>query len=329
MNPLQTIKSTLKLILILILLILSLWFVFTNYYPCLEPLKYSIGTIDKSFKINKQKAVTVAKKAEKIWERSTGLNLLEYDQNAKLKLNFHYDQRQKNFDTAQRQERKINKSQKVIESKKNQYKSKLAKYNTQLIQYREIRTRYQQDSLQLNKEILYWNSNGGAPKDIYDDLQKQQNLLDNQYTHIKKIEDNLNTFAKQLELESQNLNTIIKNYNKTIDNFNNTFNKTKEFDQGDYDSGNINLYYFENQDDLIMLIAHEMGHALGLEHVQNKKSLMYYLMKDQNKKNFTLTKEDIEELNRVCHIEKKYSKIKKTYDFIKNTYSSLMKKVGF
>ena len=79
-------EKVLKFVLILIFLIWAWWFVFVNYYPCLEPLKYSIGRIDKSFNINQNQAVRIAKQAENIWEKSTHLNLLEYNPQAKAPL---------------------------------------------------------------------------------------------------------------------------------------------------------------------------------------------------------------------------------------------------
>ena len=36
------------------------------YYPCLNPISYSIGKIDKKFNLNKEEALSLSRKSENI-----------------------------------------------------------------------------------------------------------------------------------------------------------------------------------------------------------------------------------------------------------------------
>jgi len=49
-----------------------------------------------------------------------------------------------------------------------------------------------------------------------------------------------------------------------------------------------------------LALAHELGHTLGIGHVDNPQSVMYYLMGEQDLKNPHLTKEDLDALKNVC-----------------------------
>jgi predicted Zn-dependent protease len=53
----------------------------------------------------------------------------------------------------------------------------------------------------------------------------------------------------------------------------------KEFAGGEYvkDNGStlINIYQFENEDKLVRLLEHELGHAIGLDHLENPNDIMY------------------------------------------------------
>ena len=65
----------------------------------------------------------------------------------------------------------------------------------------------------------------------------------------------------------------------------------------------INIYQFQQKDDLKLTLAHELGHYLGFEHVSDSKAIMHYLIGDQDMKKLTLSPDDSEELSRVCKIE--------------------------
>jgi predicted Zn-dependent protease len=50
------------------------------------------------------------------------------------------------------------------------------------------------------------------------------------------------------------------------------------------------------------VLAHEFGHALGLDHVEDPQAIMYYLMDKQNIKDLKLTTDDINALKKGCNI---------------------------
>ena len=97
---------------------------------------------------------------------------------------------------------------------------------------------------------------------------------------------------QQLNQQVGELNQINNQLNQSIDQFNQRF-QARLFDKGLFNGRSINIYEFENQDDLRLVIAHELGHALGLAHTEvNSHALMYPILKDQNMHDFQLTLDD-------------------------------------
>jgi hypothetical protein len=60
----------------------------------------------------------------------------------------------------------------------------------------------------------------------------------------------------------------------------------------------IIIYSFEDRENLHRIVAHELGHALELEHVNTEDSIMYSINKGED---LRLSAEDKAELDRVCN----------------------------
>ena len=105
--------------------------------------------------------------------------------------------------------------------------------------------------------------------------------------------------ADQINDAGARNNQLVEGYNEDVAVFNNRFGGTREFTQGDYQGDHINVYQFRDRAELILVLAHELGHALQLEHVDNQASIMFYLMGEQPPQP-RLSAEDIEAFTLSC-----------------------------
>lgn len=224
--------------------------------PCATPKTFRIGNVDPRFDISKTQLIQDADEAASAWKNSQEMILLQYDPNAAMPINMIYDQRQA-------LNSQINNLNNQVTQQKNSLKPEISDYEQQVAQFK-------QKSDALNQQIQYWNSKGGAPQNIYNSLNSQQQALQQQATQLQQE-------ANQLNQSTDQYNAQISQLNQKVDTFNTVLSSTPE--EGEFiqdgTSEQIDIYITNSQRELIHTLAHEMGHSLGLGHNSNPDSIMY------------------------------------------------------
>jgi len=274
-----------------------------NLKPCDTPLQYSIGRFDTQFGLSQEDFKSDIVEAGSVWEKVLGRKQFIYNPNASFKINLIYDERQ--LETIQKQkddfglsavENDFKKLDSDFNLFKAQYDQRVATYESDLVAYKNKKSAY-------DAEVANWNNKGGAPKDIFQSLETERQYLNSEAQRLNTEASSINNLTAQLNTLLQERNAKATEYNTVAASYNKKYNQTSEFNQAEYTGKEINVYQFSNKQDLILALTHELGHALGMNHVENPKSIMYYLTGVNASTSPTPTAEDLAELNRVCKIK--------------------------
>lgn len=271
--------------------------------PCRSPVTYALGTIDARFGISRATLIADLEEAEAVWEKSSGKNLFEYKgDGGDIEVNFVYDYRQQASDRMAASGIRIDKSRASFDALKAQYDSRAARIASAKAALNAAVAAYESRYQAYNAEVAKWNRQGGAPPAAYDRLQAEKAALGAEAQKIKSQENALNADIETLNAMGTSLNKLIAELNLNVDRYNQAGASTGgEFEEGAYvseaGSQRIDIYEYSNHTELVRVLAHELGHALGLGHVEDAEAIMY---KVNRGKKLTLAQDDITELNAVC-----------------------------
>jgi hypothetical protein len=271
--------------------------------PCSKPIEYAIGVIDPNFGISLDQFVQDSALAEKVWENPSGRELFKYNPDAKLKINLIFDERQQESNEADMLENNLQKLDTVHDSTIQKYNSLSITYKNKLQSYNDNKAEYEKKLSSYNKEIKKINSQGQVSQNDYDKLSKERTAIENAFKDLEKLRQELNALAVKTNQTAKEENTIVSQYNANVGTYQSKFGGSMEFEKGVFDGENINIYQFKENSDLEMTIIHEMGHALGINHLSNPDSIMYYLIGEQDLDNPKLTSEDLDALKDICQIK--------------------------
>lgn len=249
--------------------------IFDSMHPCDKPITYRVDTVDPQFNLSRDKFVADVHEAAKIWNSQIGKNLFSYDAGGKVSVNLIFDERQARSD-------QISALDNQLDSQKDKLDAQIADYKTKVTDFKNRLAAH-------NATVQSWNQQGGAPPDEYDKLEKER-------AELQTEADQLNSLAKKLNLTSESYSLGVGKLNSAIDTFNQEL--TSKPEEGIFmgDKNRIEIYFGSNQQELVHTLAHELGHAIALDHNSDQKSIMFAYTSRTVKP----TSADIDALNAIC-----------------------------
>ncbi len=276
--------------------------------PCKEPIPYAIGTFDTGFNVSQEYFLSALADAEAIWEVPYGKDLFaydpDYDESDLLKVNLIYDYRQEATTKLKSLGGVVEENQATYNAMEAKYKALKAQYTSDQSALNTRITAFNKKTKAYEEKVSYWNKQGGAPQKEYNELQAENKSLDAEMQAIQKEQVRLEAVVDEVNALVVSLNKLADKLNITVRNYNTTSaGRGESFEEGLYvtegRNSYIDIYEFSSRKKLVRVLAHELGHAIGLDHVTGEDSIMYEFNQGESLK---LSPDDLAAIRVVCGV---------------------------
>lgn len=235
---------------------------------CEVPIGWRIGKLDPAFNLTRMEAEAVGRRAATMWNDGVGKTLFVYDEENGFPINFSYDDRQQKILQETLLKNNIANHDLMIDNSVEWLEIQKENLNQQLQQFAHEKEKLAADIAALQRRLA-----GGVPAQK---LKYQRRELMRRQNDLQNEAEWLNEQQRQLQREQENINATIRDRNDLLPT---SQSPPVNFETGlmqiDKMQRTMTIFAFHSHKDLMLTMAHEFGHALGLDHTKEADSLMY------------------------------------------------------
>ncbi|AGA32261.1 peptidase M10A and M12B matrixin and adamalysin [Thioalkalivibrio nitratireducens DSM 14787] len=274
-------------------------------------MTYRIGELDPRFGVPDAELRDILDDAMALWQAESGRTLFKADRSGSLAIHLQYDKRQDRWEARQQAEQALEHARQRYEVLREEHDTLRQALETRQAAYRQQIQRYELRLAAHNTRVRQWNRgeiahNAARARQLDQEaqaLERQRQALEEQAAAAERSRLRVNQSVEAIRVAVEDLNRQVAYLNER-------FAAEPGYDKARYTrrqrggvvTHSITVYQFHDRDDLRQVLAHELGHALGISHVEDPGALMYYRITDQNRGLTRLTAADHRALRDACGV---------------------------
>lgn len=246
--------------------------------PCAVPISWRLESVDGRFALSESDAEAAVMQAALLWEGANGRRLFQRGGDGPMQIAFRFDDRQALIQLRREMEAELAGSHASIDERREALDELSRDFESAQKAYVARVEAHEARRAAPDAEVRRLSQEGPVPEEVREELARSVNELNASMRSLQRQEEELDAVYQRLRTQTDQLNRDIEELNRRGQEWTRSMPARAE-EAGRYSETvrtlngevvnverRIDIHRFASQEELVWVIAHELGHALGLGH---------------------------------------------------------------